>query len=125
MSSATMEIVWRFLKKKKNLRINILKEKHPDSPWGPGKLHVPRLPLAIQTSVSEESQRCFSRRPGKPQGGIIAFPRQMCSHHLGTRFKTLVSTATAIQRIRSSGEGAGIAFFSRPWATLHFEDHSC
>lgn len=39
-------------KKKKNLRINILKEKHPDSPWGPGKLHVPRLPLS-------HSNECF------------------------------------------------------------------
>lgn len=38
--------------KKKNLRINILKEKHPDSPWGLRKLLVPRLPF-------NHSNECF------------------------------------------------------------------
>lgn len=52
MSSATMEISME-IPQKKNLRINILKEKHPDSPWGLRKLHVPRLPLNY-------SNECFS-----------------------------------------------------------------
>lgn len=44
MSSASMEISME-IPQKKNLRIDFLKEKCPDSPKGLGESHVPRLLL--------------------------------------------------------------------------------